>query len=150
MKYINIFIILFFILGCQNKTKIEINYSAKDIGKYFQISKISILSQFKDRKQKKFIDLNYTDVKQGVAIRLKKNGKERGCIAFIQGVSDIDNAVKVASVNAAFFDDRFTPLLENELKNIEIEITIFGKFSQVKNFNDIHMDMIHYTLGIYG
>lgn len=103
------------------------------------IAKKSILEEFKNKKYDRFVEIKYTNSDVGVIARILKSGKQTGCIGFIKGVSSLEDAVKAASINAAFFDLRFEPIKINELKYIEIEIGIIGKFKEIKNKKDFKL-----------
>ncbi len=62
--------------------------------------------------------------KQGVFVTLKKRGNLRGCIGFPMPVMPLREAVVKAARAAAFEDPRFPPLREEELKDIDIEVSV--------------------------
>ncbi len=62
--------------------------------------------------------------KRGVFVTLHKHGELRGCIGYIMPIKSIYDGVKENALNAAFKDPRFKPLTENELADIDIEISI--------------------------
>jgi AmmeMemoRadiSam system protein A len=68
-------------------------------------------------------------------ITLKRNGQLRGCIGSIYPTKPliidlIDNAR-----NAAFQDSRFEPLVQEELKNLEITVSLLSSIERI-NFRD--------------
>ncbi|OHD17801.1 MAG: hypothetical protein A2086_16265 [Spirochaetes bacterium GWD1_27_9] len=113
----------------------------------FKIVKQTTISQLNENKYNHFVDIDYTDKDTGIAVRFLKNGKDRGCISFYRGVSDIDTACEYASINAAFFDTRYKPITKEELNNLEVEITIFGKFNQISDY--YNFDIGIHSLWIY-
>jgi len=62
--------------------------------------------------------------KRGTFVTLTKKGLLRGCIGHIEPVQEIYKDVIENALLAAFDDDRFTPLKKEEMKDIEIEISI--------------------------
>lgn len=62
--------------------------------------------------------------KSGVFVTLLIGGELRGCIGYPLPVESIAQAVADNAVNAAFHDPRFPPLCKEELKHLEIEITV--------------------------
>ncbi|HEX32851.1 MAG TPA: TIGR00296 family protein [Candidatus Aenigmarchaeota archaeon] len=62
--------------------------------------------------------------KRGVFVTIKKNNKLRGCIGFPDAIYPLKEAIAKAARAAAFNDPRFPPLKEEELKDVEIEISI--------------------------
>ena len=65
------------------------------------------------------------------------DGDLRGCIGYIQGFKPLKHALFEMAEAAAFQDHRFSPLLESELDDIEIEISILSELSEVENYHNI-------------
>ncbi|MBN2423306.1 AmmeMemoRadiSam system protein A [Candidatus Woesearchaeota archaeon] len=61
---------------------------------------------------------------QGVFVTLHKHGNLRGCIGYPEPVFPLNRAIMQAARAAAFQDPRFPPLQENELNEIDIEISV--------------------------
>ncbi len=59
-------------------------------------------------------------------VTLNKSGQLRGCIGSLLGREPIVEGVRHNAINAAFHDPRFRPLSEEELDQIEIEISILS------------------------
>lgn len=57
-------------------------------------------------------------------ITLNRRGQLRGCIGSLIGTESIIEGVKRHAVNAAFFDQRFSPVTEDEMKDIEINLSL--------------------------
>jgi AmmeMemoRadiSam system protein A len=68
----------------------------------------------------------------GVFVTLKINKQLRGCIGF-PVKKPLGKAIKEAAKLSAFHDPRFFPLTKDELKDIEIEITLLSKPKEIKN-----------------
>lgn len=62
--------------------------------------------------------------KRGTFVTLTKNGLLRGCIGHIEPVQEIYKDVIENALAAAFEDTRFSPLKEEEMVDIEIEISV--------------------------
>lgn len=60
---------------------------------------------------------------RGAFVTLTTNGRLRGCIGYIEGVSELWLAVRENAESAAFRDPRFPPLQADELSDIDIEIS---------------------------
>ncbi len=69
--------------------------------------------------------------KSGVFVTIREHGELRGCIGHIYPTDTLANTTKKAAVEAAVDDPRFPPLRSNELKNIEVEITVLGDFVEI-------------------
>ncbi len=61
---------------------------------------------------------------RGTFVTLKKKGALRGCIGNIEAVRTIEDGVISNAISAAFHDARFTPLTEDELREVDISISI--------------------------
>ena len=57
-------------------------------------------------------------------ITLNKMGQLRGCIGCLVATESIIEAVKRHAINAAFFDQRFPPVAEDELPELKINISL--------------------------
>ena len=57
-------------------------------------------------------------------VTLNKNGQLRGCIGSLIATESIIEAIKRHAVNAAFFDQRFSPVAEDEVPELKINISI--------------------------
>lgn len=62
--------------------------------------------------------------KRGCFVTLHAGKALRGCIGTIEPVQPLVEAVVENAMNAAFQDPRFTPLRENEVSQIELEISV--------------------------
>jgi len=74
---------------------------------------------------------------QGVFVTLKKKGELRGCIGRIIGDEPLGKLVGTMAIQAAFNDRRFNPLTAEELKDIEIEISVLTPMKKVAGASDI-------------
>ncbi len=75
--------------------------------------------------------------KRGAFVTLKKNGRLRGCIGYIQPVKPLWRTIIDNAVNAAVNDHRFPPVQPGELKDIEIEISVLTPLKPVESKDDI-------------
>jgi AmmeMemoRadiSam system protein A len=79
----------------------------------------------------------FYDKELGLFVTLHMHGDLRGCIGYIQGFKPLKNALFEMADAAAFQDHRFLQLIESELDEIEIEISILSELSEVGNYHDI-------------
>ncbi|MCU0848780.1 MAG: AMMECR1 family protein [Spirochaetes bacterium] len=114
----------------------------------FVSAKAALMDEMKSNGRGGFREINYGSDDAGVFVRLINNGNERGCIGFIRGVSSMDEAVKTAVIDAAFFDKRYKKPGREELPFIEIEITIIDRLVKIGDYLDfkpgIHTIYIKY------
>lgn len=69
--------------------------------------------------------------KKGAFVTLKKRGRLRGCIGFINPFLPLYQTVTQAAVYATCKDQRFLPLSPHELKDVEIEISILSPLKKI-------------------
>jgi len=69
--------------------------------------------------------------KRGVFVTLLKAGSLRGCIGSLEGEAPLYEEVKEVVLSSAFRDPRFPPLRPEELKDLEIEVSILTPFKKV-------------------
>lgn len=72
----------------------------------------------------KEVDIDEFDMPRGVFVTLRKKGELRGCIGFPLPVMPLGRAVVKAAIAAAFEDYRFSPVLEEEISKLNIEISV--------------------------
>ncbi len=77
--------------------------------------------------------------KRGTFVTLTINKELRGCIGNIIPAYTIQEGVIRNAINAAFNDTRFFPLAKDELKDVEIEISILTKPEDLKfkDYNEL-------------
>jgi hypothetical protein len=108
-------------------TKGKSEYSKSDGKILLKFVRESIREEFNHNKPEFPKDKKFQD-KQGVFVTLKEKntGSLRGCIGFPYPYLPLNEAVYRAAKEAAFSDSRFSKLREDELKNIQIEISILS------------------------
>jgi len=74
-----------------------------------------------------------------VFVTIKKNGSLRGCIGHVQAIMPLYQSVIKNAIAACSGDPRFPPMREEELKDIDIEISILSPMNPVKDIKDIQI-----------
>ncbi|KUG23217.1 putative acr [hydrocarbon metagenome] len=74
---------------------------------------------------------------RGVFVTLKKRGELRGCIGRIVGDEPLGKIVGTMAIQAAFNDARFNPLTADELKDVEIEISVLTPIKPIAGATDV-------------
>ncbi len=74
---------------------------------------------------------------KGAFVTLKKRGRLRGCIGYIEGRRPLWQAVAELAVASAFSDHRFPPLGRDELKDISVEISVLSPLKEITDVNEI-------------
>lgn len=76
---------------------------------------------------------------RGVAVRLAEGARDRGCYAWYRAVSCLERAAAVAAVRAAFFDQRYARVTAEEVRRLDIEITIFSEWQAMTGPYDFEL-----------
>lgn len=71
--------------------------------------------------------------KKGAFVTLKKGGRLRGCIGFIESVLPLHQAIIQTSIYAASKDKRFHPVSSSELRDLEIEISVLSPLKKISD-----------------
>lgn len=87
-------------------------------------------SKFSKKEIKKPENPKYM-AKSGVFVTLKKQGKLRGCIGYVEPVFPLIEAVENAALASAFEDPRFPVLQESEVRDIKIEVSVLSEPKQI-------------------
>jgi AmmeMemoRadiSam system protein A len=76
---------------------------------------------------------------RGVFVTLNRHGRLRGCIGYLDAVHPLLASVQEMAVAAAFRDPRFPPLREDELADLEVEISVLSPMRRIKNAEEIQV-----------
>jgi len=79
----------------------------------------------------------FYESKKGAFVTLHKHKDLRGCIGYIVGFKPLSETIVEMARAAAFRDPRFPPVRENELKEIDIEVSILSELIRVETAEDI-------------
>ncbi len=105
-----------------------------------EIARGSIENFINTQERTKFSETDTELVKEkGAFVTIKKSGNLRGCIGHIVGDMPLYQTVADMAVEAAFGDPRFPPLLPEELKEIEIEISALSELKRIEHVNKIEV-----------
>lgn len=74
-----------------------------------------------------------------VFVTIKKKGSLRGCIGHVRAVMPLYQSVMKNAVAASSGDPRFPPVTQEELKDIDIEISILSPLVQVQDVKNIQV-----------
>jgi AmmeMemoRadiSam system protein A len=70
---------------------------------------------------------------------LHLKGKLRGCIGHIESVDPVWRVVKDVAAKSAFHDPRFPPLRAEELKQIDVEISLLSPLAEIRDIGEIEV-----------
>ena len=74
-------------------------------------------------------------VKAATFVTLKIDGKLRGCIGNLEPVGSLWEGIRDNAINAAFNDYRFSPLTQDELPTVHLDISILSQ-PQLLQYDD--------------
>jgi AmmeMemoRadiSam system protein A len=77
--------------------------------------------------------------KKGAFVTLKKRGRLRGCIGFIEPVLPLHQTIIQAAIYAASRDVRFKPVQASELKDIEVEISVLTPLQKINDPKEVEV-----------
>ena len=93
--------------------------------------------------QKKTIDIKIADQRlaaaEGVFVSLYKDENLRGCIGHIVSNEPLQKTVRDMAIAAATNDPRFSPVTAEELKDLELEISVLSRPWRVRDAAEIEM-----------
>lgn len=96
----------------------------KAVKNYFTGSEdLSLKNQFKEKK--------------GIFVTINKDGRLRGCIGFVQPVYNLGDGVIKAAELAAFKDFRFESVKQEEIDELEFEVSVLSEIMEVKDIKEI-------------
>jgi AmmeMemoRadiSam system protein A len=78
-------------------------------------------------------------VEKGAFVSLHVDGKLRGCIGQIRGRGPLPKVIAEMAVAAAFDDPRFDPVTIDELKDLEIEISVLSRLYRIRDISKIEV-----------
>jgi len=104
-----------------------------------RIARETLESYLKNKEKPKYqIDNPRLNEKLGVFVTLNKKGHQlRGCIGEFQPVTPLWQTVQNKAIDAALNDPRFPPVRYEELKEIEIEISLLSPPRKITDWREI-------------
>lgn len=74
-----------------------------------------------------------------VFVTIKRNGSLRGCIGHIQPIMPLYQSVMKNAIAASSSDPRFPPMKKEELKDMDVEISVLSPLESVKDTKNIQI-----------
>ena len=74
---------------------------------------------------------------QGLFVTLRKRGELRGCIGRIEADEPLAKAISEVALDAALHDSRFSPVSAEELKDIQVEVSVLTPPVQLANAKEV-------------
>lgn len=76
---------------------------------------------------------------RGVFVSLHRQGRLRGCIGYLEAAKPLGLSVVEMAAAAAFHDPRFRPLGEEELADLEVEISVLTPMQRLDRVENIEV-----------
>jgi AmmeMemoRadiSam system protein A len=76
---------------------------------------------------------------RGAFVTLRLQNELRGCIGYVEPRLPLQETVREVAEKAAFEDPRFPPLSEDELKEVEIEISVLSPLRKISSVDEIEI-----------
>jgi hypothetical protein len=128
------------------KTETDLGLSAEEKALLHRIARENIEARCRGKDAPR-IEVKSPRLKEarGAFVTLHKRGELRGCIGHIIGSLSLDRTIAEMAVAAAFQDPRFPSVTEDELKELQIEISVLTPLKRIQNVQEIIVG----THGIY-
>ena len=108
--------------------------------KYVQLAKQAIESYIKNKiiiKVPKNLPAEFYSKRAGVFVTIKNKEKLRGCIGtYLPTKENIIEEIISNAIFACSRDNRFNPIMENELSNLNYEVSILNPPQLIKDFKN--------------
>ena len=127
------------------KTGIDMGLTDDEKQALLRIARASILAELTGKKPPAAKGQGALEEKRGAFVCLKRRGRLRGCIGFIEARKPLARTVEEMAVAAALQDPRFPPLREEEMKEISLEISVLTPLRKTADVGQIEVG----THGLY-
>jgi AmmeMemoRadiSam system protein A len=127
------------------KTGIDMGLTDDEKQALLQIARASIQAELAGKKPPAAKGQGALEEKRGAFVSLKKRGRLRGCIGFIEARKPLAKTVEEMAIAAAFQDPRFEPLKKEELKDLRLEISVLTPLRKTTDVGQIEVG----THGLY-
>jgi len=105
-----------------------------------ELARISIEKAVKGGKLKDYEPKNSKLLeKRGAFVTLKKQGNLRGCIGYVLPEKPLFQTIIDAAESSALSDPRFPPVSEDEIENLEFEISVLTIPKKIDNIEEIQV-----------
>ncbi|MCX5889449.1 MAG: AmmeMemoRadiSam system protein A [Deltaproteobacteria bacterium] len=121
------------------------NLSDADKNLLLQMARASIEAHLLDKPLPPLETVPRLCESRGAFVSLHRKGQLRGCIGYLEAVKPLGQTVREMAAAAAFHDPRFRPLGREELKDLEVEISVLSPMRLIKNIDEIQVG----TDGLY-
>ncbi len=127
----------------KRKAGIDMGLADDEKQALLQIARSSIEAEIDGKKSPAMKTQGALEEKRGAFVCLKKRNRLRGCIGFIEARTPLAKTVEEMAIAAALRDPRFPPLRKEEMKDVQLEISVLTPLRKVSDVGEIE-------IGIHG
>jgi AmmeMemoRadiSam system protein B/AmmeMemoRadiSam system protein A len=132
--------------GIENKrVGVDMGLTEDEKQALLRIARASIAAEIEGKKPPALKRIGALDEKRGAFVCLKIRNRLRGCIGFIEAKTPLAKTVEEMSIAAALRDPRFPPLRKEELKDVQLEISVLTPLRRIADVAEIEVG----THGLY-
>lgn len=116
--------------------------SSEEKKRLIQIAKDTIHEYVSNKKTLNFKESNpRLQEQEGAFVTIHKFGQLRGCVGNILGQGPLYLLVRDVAISSATEDNRFLPVQKEELKDIDIEVSVLSKPWIIQDVSEIQMGL---------
>ena len=124
----------------EKKVGVDLGLNEEEKKTLHQIAKTVIENKAKGKAVPDFkVESPTLRENRGAFVTIHKRGQLRGCIGYIEGQGPLHKTIERMAEAAAFKDPRFTPVKENELPELELEISVLTPLKRITDVNEIQV-----------
>jgi len=124
----------------EKKVGVDLGLSDQDKKSLHHIAKMVIENKVRGKAVPEFkVESPILKENRGAFVTIQKKGQLRGCIGYIEGQGPLYKTIEEMAEAAAFRDPRFVPVTENELPDLEIEISVLTPLKKITDVNEIQV-----------
>jgi AmmeMemoRadiSam system protein B/AmmeMemoRadiSam system protein A len=124
----------------EKKVGVDLGLNEEEKKTLHQIAKTVIENKAKGKTVPDFkVESPTLKENRGAFVTIHKRGQLRGCIGYIEGQGPLHKTIERMAEAAAFKDPRFTPVKENELPELELEISVLTPLKRITDVNEIQV-----------
>lgn len=108
--------------------------------KLIRIARETIESYIRFRKVPEFsVEEPELLQKTGAFVTIKSYGRLRGCIGHVEGIKPLYETIVEMAIAASTQDPRFSPVTEDELEDLQLEISVMTPLQRIDNPEEIQV-----------
>lgn len=124
----------------EKKVGVDLGLNEEEKKLLHQIARTVIENKAKGKPVPEFkVDASILREHRGAFVTIQKKGQLRGCIGYIEGRGPLHKTIEEMAEAAAFRDPRFSPVRDNELPDLTIEISVLTPLKKITDVKEIEV-----------